>query len=166
MVDPVDRPRFAALGVVANFEPLWACLDDCMLELTMPRLGERRSSLQYPIATLAALGAPISFGSDWPVSSIAPLDGLAVAVSRQRPDGTPPGGWLPEERVPIHQAIAAYTTGTAHQAFEADQRGAIRPGAKADVVLLGADITAMAGREVSDVDVEGTWVEGRAVYRR
>ena len=165
LVDPADRPRFADLGVIANFEPLWACLDDCMLELTMPRLGPARSALQYPIATLAASGAHISFGSDWPVSSVAPLQGLAVAVTRQRLDGTQATGWLPEEQLPVQQAVTAYTAGTAFQAFEDGERGALQVGAVADLCLLSADITAMSGREIADVDVDGTWVAGRAIHR-
>ena len=165
LVDPADRPRFADLGVIANFEPLWACLDDCMLELTMPRLGPARSALQYPIATLAASGAHISFGSDWPVSSVAPLQGLAVAVTRQRLDGTQATGWLPEEQLPVQQAVTAYTAGTAFQAFEDGERGALQVGAVADLCLLSADITAMSGREIADVDIDGTWVAGRAIHR-
>ena len=136
LVDPNDRSRFAALGVIANFEPLWACLDPTMEELTMPRLGPARSSLQYPIATMARTGAHICFGSDWPVSSMHPLHGLAVAVTRQRRDGTPTGGWLPEERVPIAQALAAYTAGTAYQGFEDDVGGVIAEGRRADLCGL------------------------------
>ena len=98
----------------------------------MPRLG-RAAALQYPIATMAELGAHVSFGSDWPVSSMHPLDGLAVAVSHQHKDGKPDRGSLPEERVPIAQALAAYTAGTALQAFEADTRGAIVGAKRADV---------------------------------
>ena len=120
LVHPEDRPRFGALGVIANFEPLWACLDPSQIELTLPRLGPERSALQYPIATLARLGATVSFGSDWPVSSHRPLDGLAVAVTRLNAKGEPVDGWVPEERVSILQAIEAYTAGSAFQAFDDD----------------------------------------------
>lgn len=164
LVDPDDRSRFAELGVIANFEPLWARLDADMTELTMPRLGPHRSALQYPIATLHRMGAAVSFGSDWPVSSANPLEGLAVAVTRQTPDGEPVGGWLPEERMPILDAIGAYTGGSAHQAFD-DDRGAITPGMVADFTLVEADITAMAGAEIADVAATGVWMEGREVWR-
>ena len=164
LVDPADRPRFAELGVVANFEPLWARLDADMTELTMPRLGPHRSALQYPIATLHRLGAPVSFGSDWPVSSADPLEGLAVAVTRQTPDGEPVGGWLPEERLPLLDAIGAYTRGTAHQAFD-DDRGTIETGMVADFTLVERDITAMAGGETADVATTGVWMAGREVWR-
>jgi predicted amidohydrolase YtcJ len=164
VVQGVDRSRFASLGVIANFEPLWACLDPTMEELTLPRLGPERSALQYPIATIARAGAHISFGSDWPVSSMHPLHGLAVAVTRQNRDGKPDGGWLPEERLPITQALAAYTAGTAYQGFEDDMGGVIAEGRRADLCVLSADISAMAGREVADVAVTGTWTGGREVH--
>jgi predicted amidohydrolase YtcJ len=165
LVHPDDWVRFAALGVIANFEPLWACLDDTMVRLTVPRLGPARSALQYPIARLARGGARISFGSDWPVTSVRPLDGLAVAVSRQTPAGDPAGGWLPEERVPIHDAIAAYTSGSAHQAFDDGARGRLAPGMAADLCLVDFDVTAVAGREVSGSRVVATWLDGREVFR-
>jgi len=165
LVDPADRPRFAQLGVIANFEPLWARLEPDMTELTMPRLGPRRSALQYPIGTLHAMGGPISFGSDWPVSSANPLEGLAVAVTRQTVDGRPDGGWMPEERLPILDAIGAYTRGSAHQAFDETDRGVIAAGMAADFTLVEADITAMAGGEIADVAAAGVWRDGEPVWR-
>lgn len=165
LVHPADRPRFAALGVIANFEPLWACWDDAMVDLTFPRLGPQRSALQYPIASLASGGGRISFGSDWPVSSHRPLDGLAVAVTRQNAAGEPVGGWLPEERLPILQAIQAYTEGSAYQAFD-DDAGRIEVGQATDLVILDRDITAVAGNEVADARVDQTWLAGQPVYER
>jgi len=165
LVHPDDYLRFAALGVVANFEPLWACLDESQLDLTFPRLGPGRSALQYPIASIARTGARVSFGSDWPVSSHRPLDGLAVAVTRRNERGEPVDGWMPDERLPILQAIHAYTAGTAYQAFD-DDAAELRVGARADLVVLDRDITAIAGDEVPGAQVDETWVNGSAVYRR
>lgn len=164
LVHPDDRHRFATLGVIANFEPLWAQLDPVMLELTIPRLGAPRSALQYPIGSLVAAGARISFGSDWPVTTVDPLDGLGVAVSRQTADRRPLEGWCPGERVPMLAAIAAYTAGSAYQAFD-DDRTTLGVGAPADLLVLGADITAMDGNEARDVGVERTVLEGRTVFR-
>ena len=165
LVDPVDRPRFAQLGVVANFEPLWAQLDATMVDLTIPRLGRERSALQYPIGTLAKLGGPISFGSDWPVSSADPLAGLSVAVTRQTRTGEPAGGWLPEERVPILDAVAAYTSGVAHQAHDESDRGDLEVGSVADLVLVDRDITTVDGGEVADASTLGLWVAGSERWR-
>jgi predicted amidohydrolase YtcJ len=165
IVHPTDRARFAELGVIANFEPLWARLDPSQVELTVPRLGPERAALQYPIATIARLGAPVSFGSDWPVSSHRPLDGLAVAVTRQNADGEPADGWVPEERIPILQAIHAYTAGSAFQAFD-DDAGTLTVGARADVVVLDRDITSISGAEVADAAIDETWMNGIQVFRK
>ena len=158
LVQPPIARGSRRLGVIANFEPLWACLDPTMEELTIPRLGPERSALQYPIGSIAGTGARVSFGSDWPVSSMHPLARRSRSRSRARTrDGTPESGWLPEERLPIQQALAAYTSGTAYQGFEDDTGGSIVVGKRADLCALSADISAIAGREVSDVEVTGTW---------
>lgn len=164
LVHPTDLPRFARLGVVANFEPLWAQLDPLMLELTIPRLGPERAAWQYPIGSLARSGARLSFGSDWPVSSLVPMEGLAVAVTRQTGGGHPPGGWLPAERLPLQAALAAYTSGGAWQAFEEDTAGMIAVGRRADLTLLGADVPALADTELAGVPVVGTWLAGVPVF--
>jgi len=165
LVHPDDLPRFSELGVIANFEPLWSQLDPIMVELTIPRLGPRRSALQYQIGSLARSGAPVSFGSDWPVSSLNPLVGMSVAVTRRTASGEPVGGWTPDERVPLLQAIAAYTAGTAYQAFEELHRGTLVPGAWADVAVLAADLTAVDGDEARDVAVDQTMLAGVTVHR-
>ena len=99
------------------------------------------------------------------VSSVRPLYGLAVAVTRQTPDGRPAGGWLPEERLPIDQALHAYTRGSAHQAFD-DDAGRLAVGQRADLCVLSADISAMPGNEIPDVMVDETWINGTAVHQR
>ncbi|WP_336922190.1 amidohydrolase [Aquipuribacter sp. SD81] len=165
LVDPADLPRFAELGVVANCEPLWAAWDPVQAELTAPRLGPERTRRQYPLATLVRSGAPVSFGSDWPVTSHVPLEGVQVAVTR-----VPPGGdgaaWLPHERLTVEEALHAYTVGSAHQAF-ADDRGVLRPGAVADLVRLSADPVEVAadhpGR-LREVEVRATWCAGERTW--
>jgi predicted amidohydrolase YtcJ len=163
LVDPVDLPRFAALGVIANVEPLWAQLDPLQRDLTMPRLGAARSTLQYPFASLVASGAVLSMGSDWPVSSHRPLDGLAVAVTRQTADGHPAQGWLPHERLAPETALSAYTAGSAYQSFEEGQRGTIAVGARADLVWLARDPLATPAVEWPSIAVLGTWLGGQPV---
>jgi predicted amidohydrolase YtcJ len=160
VLDPGDLPRFAALGVVANAEPLWSCLDACQLDLTAPRLGPVRSARQYPWASLLGSGAPVSMGSDWPVSSERPLEGLAVAVTRQTPEGEPAEGWLPDERLSVDQAVAAYTRGTAYQAGEEGHRGILAPGYAADLVWLSRDLWETPPLQWPAVEVLGTWVDG------
>jgi predicted amidohydrolase YtcJ len=166
LVHPQDLPRFAALGVIANFEPLWAQLDPIMVDLTLPRLGEPRNSWQYPMRTLQETGARLSFGSDWPVTSVRPLDGLAVAISRQTRTGDPPGGWLPEQRLSFDTALAAYTAGVAFQGFVDSDSGRLTVGRRADLCHLETDIADLPPLEIAGVPVLGTWLAGSEVFRR
>ena len=166
LVHPDDLPRFAQLGAIANLEPLWAQPNAIMRELTEPRLGPVRSRWQYPIGALVRGGARVSFGSDWPVSSHEPLDGIAVAVTRQTPDGDPPEGWLPDQRISLDQALTAYTAGTAYQAGDDADAGTIEPGRRADLTVVDAEVAALPARELADVEVSGTWLAGRRVHRR
>jgi predicted amidohydrolase YtcJ len=163
-VDPADVARFAELGVIANLEPLWAQLDPLQVDLTLPRLGHHRGLLQYPMASLLASGALLSFGSDWPVSSYRPLEGLAVAVTRQTKDGVPAGGWVPDERLPTPAALSAYTQGVAYQAFEETVWGTLSVGRRADLVWLAADPTVVEPLEWPAIAVRGTWLAGRRTW--
>ncbi|MFE6498449.1 amidohydrolase [Kitasatospora sp. NPDC057738] len=164
LVHPDDLPRFAELGVIANFEPLWAQTDPLMTELTLPRIGPERGSRQYRIAALLRGGARVSFGSDWPVTRYEPLAGLATAVTRQTSGGLPDGGWLPEERIGLAEALAAYSAGVAHQAFEEAEWGVLRPGMRADLVHLATDPYAVPAGELASIGVAGTWLGGRRTH--
>lgn len=161
LVDPADLTRFADLGVIANFEPYWSKFDAWQSELSLPRLGPERTARQYQTATLANLGAPISFGSDWPVTTYAPLDGIQVAVTRKtdRESET----WMPEECISVEEALAAYTTGVAYQSGRGDA-GEIRPGAVADLVLLGQDPRAVDPMDIGGIEVRGTWSRGARTF--
>jgi predicted amidohydrolase YtcJ len=165
VLDPADLHRFAELGVIASFQPLWAQTDDVMRKLTMPRLGERRSAQQYPIASILRAGGSVAFGSDWPVSDHRPLAGLPVAVSRLTPDGDPAGGWLPGERVDTVTALTAYTAGVAYQAFAEQDRGRLTVGSQADLVWLDRDPRELDPAGIPAIGVLGTWLEGAATYR-
>ncbi|MFE3104062.1 amidohydrolase [Nocardia tengchongensis] len=168
LISPQDIPRFTELGVVANVQPLWAQLDRVMVELTMPRLGGRRSERQYPFRSLIDSGAHVAFGSDWPVSSEIPLDGIATAVTRRNATGEPSGGWIPAELVDVTTALGAYTAGVAHQAF-ADRRaapwGTLAPGSSADLVWLSSDPRYTAPQSIPRIQVLETWLSGRTTFR-
>jgi predicted amidohydrolase YtcJ len=164
VVDPADVPRFAALGVIANLEPLWAQLDPLQVDLTLPRIGAERGARQYPMASLLATGAVLSMGSDWPVSSYRPLEGLAVAVTRQTSHGVPAGGWLPHERLPVGSAFSAYTQGVAYQAFEEEAWGSVTVGRRADLVWLDRDPTTSDPATWPATGVRGTWLAGRRTW--
>jgi predicted amidohydrolase YtcJ len=165
LVHPDDLARFRRLGVIANFEPLWAQANEIMDELTVPRLGDERSRWQYPIGSLLRDGASVSFGSDWPVSSHEPLDGIAVAVTREVPGKPDIPAFLPEERITLDQALTAYTAGTANQAGDEADCGVIAVGQRADLVVTAQDVLQVPARELGDVAVTGTWLGGRRVHR-
>ena len=161
LVDPSDLARFAELGVIANFEPYWSKFDAWQSELSEPRLGPERTHRQFQTATLAGLGAPISFGSDWPVTTCAPLEGIQVAVTRRLDRESP--SWMPEECISVEEAIAGYTSGVAFQAGRGDA-GVIRPGAVADLVLLAQDPRQVDPMDIGSIEVVGTWCRGERTF--
>ena len=164
LIDPADLPRFKALDVIANFEPLWAQLASEQVVLTIPRLGQERADRQYPMATLLRSGTKISFGSDWPVTSPVPMEGIGVAVTRQTDEGFPEGGWVPKERLTLDEALAAYTMGSAVQAGESNLWGDLAVGKRADIVLLDCDVHSLAPMEIRNARVLGTWLGGVRVH--
>ncbi|WP_273733753.1 amidohydrolase [Mycolicibacterium septicum] len=164
LVDDADLGRFAELGVIPNMQPLWAQMDALMTVLTIPRLGAERADRQYRMRTLESSGAALAFGSDWPVSSGAPLDGIAVAVSRCTSEGEPAGGWTPEEVLPIEHALTSYTTAVAYQAFAEENWGRIVPGASADLVWLDRDPRYLPPSELPALKVRATYLQGTQVY--
>ncbi len=165
LVDQDDIGRFAALGVIPNMQPLWAQMDALMTVLTIPRLGVERADRQYQLQTLHRTGAALAFGSDWPVSSGAPLDGIAVAVSRRTAEGEPEGGWTPHEIVPIELALSSYTGAVAYQAFAEGKWGRITPGASADLLWLDRDPRSTPPLELPGVGIRATYLRGAQAYR-
>ncbi|MUH45123.1 MAG: amidohydrolase family protein [Actinobacteria bacterium] len=163
LVDEADLERFAALGIVANFEPYWAKFDSWQTELTAPRLGDDRTRQQYRINTIMQTGATVSFGSDWPVTTYAPLAGIQVAVNRRMSADPADAPWLPEECITVEQALAAYTSGVGRQTAQ-DDDGVIRPGGRADLVWLASDPRAVDPMAIEDIAVLGTWSSGRRVH--
>ena len=167
LIDDADLERFSRLGVIANMQPLWAQLDALMQVLTAPRLGPARTDQQYRMHTLIDGGATLAFGSDWPCSSAAPFDGIAVATSRTTQDGQPAGGWMPQEKLSIEAALAAYTSGVADQALAeraAAPWGRIVVGASADLAWLHTDPRTMSGFELRSMRVIATFLAGSLVH--
>ena len=164
LVDDADIGRFAALGVIPTMQPLWAQMDALMTVLTVPRLGADRADRQYRMATLANTGAPLALGSDWPVSSGSPMEGIAVGVSRQTPDGIPAGGWTPREILRVEQALSAYTAGVAYQAYAEDNWGTIAGGRSADLVWMDRDPRSTPVRDLPAITVRATYLRGRPVF--
>jgi hypothetical protein len=164
VVHPDDVPRFARLGALANIQPLWASHEPQMDELTIPFLGPERTATQYPFAALRDSGARLVGGSDWPVSSPDPLDGIHTAVNRIAPGGTGPV-FLPEQRIGLAAALDLYTAGSAY-ACHADDTGRIAEGYLADLTVLDRDVLREPAEQIADASVELTFVGGRCVYSR
>ncbi len=147
LVSPDDLPRFVELGVIANYEPVWAQLDAVQHELTLPRLGYDRGERQYPIRTLLDSGTRVSFGSDWPVSTQDPLEGIRVAVTRQTQAGMP--------------------TECAYQAFADLNKGKLVVKQLAEVVWLDRDPASIVsgGRVVPKVISPPDLIRGSGLER-
>ncbi|MFI8824819.1 amidohydrolase [Streptomyces sp. NPDC053431] len=165
VVHPDDIARFARLGALANIQPLWAAHEPQMDELTIPFLGPERAAWQYPFGDLVRAGATLVAGSDWPVSSPDPLAGIHVAVNRAEPGATDGRVFLPEQRLDLTTALAAYTAGSAHVNGH-DDAGSLRPGHLADLVVLDRDILTAPPEQIAETRVEQTFVGGTRVYAR
>lgn len=165
LIDPADIPRFRALGVVANFQSLWAYADPYITKLTIPILGPGRSRWLYPIGSVAKTGAVIAGGSDWSVSSANPLDAIQVAVTRRGPQEPPGQAWIPEELVDLPAMIAAYTKNGAYLSHEENVRGSIVPGKIADLIVLDKNLFKIPAFEIHAARVLLTVFEGKEVYR-
>jgi hypothetical protein len=170
-ITPRDMGRFAELGAVANFQPLWACAEIQMEELTLPFVGPERALWQYQIGSLLQLGTRIAFGSDWPVSSADPLQEIHVAVNRVlserlgRP-GMPEcvNPFLPDQAITVDAAVDAFTSGVAWVNHEEDVAGRLLPGMRADVAVLDQDLFTIPPREIGSTSVMMTVAGGTVVY--
>lgn len=162
VVHPDDVPRFAALGVVANVQTLWACHEPQMDDLTIPFLGPERTARQYPFRALLDAGATLACGSDWSVSSPDPFLQMETAVTRVGPEVPDAEPLLPDQRLTLEEALTAFTRGSAFVNRLDDRTGVLRPGALADLVL--ADHDPFEDGAIADTRVLMTMVGGRPIY--
>jgi predicted amidohydrolase YtcJ len=164
LIDPVDMARFRELGVVANFQPLWAYADAYINELTLPFLGKERTERMYPIGSVHASGAMLAFGSDWSVSSANPYEQIEVAVRRADPALLDGAVFLPDQRLSLPVAIAAFTINAAYVNGIDRDTGSIEVGKSADLVVLDRNLFAIDPRAISDTKVLLTLFEGKPVH--
>jgi hypothetical protein len=163
VVDRADVPRFAQLGAGANAQPLWARHEDQMDVLTIPFLNPAAANHQYPWRSLLDAGATLAFGSDWPVSSPDPLLGIGTAFSRTKPTSRPEP-FLPEQRITMDEAIAAYTAGSAWAAHRETHTGQVAVGYDADLVVIDRPLETEKDAFAAHVDL--TMVQGEVVYEK
>jgi predicted amidohydrolase YtcJ len=157
-----DISRFGSSRMIASMQP-YHCADDG--RWADKRIGPERLSGTYAFRSLLDHHAALAFGSDWNVAPLDPIQGLAAAVTRQTLDGKHAGGWIPEQKISIEEAVRAYTVGSAQAEFQEQEKGMLAVGMLADMVMLSADIFSIAPSEITSTHVVMTFVDGREVYR-
>jgi hypothetical protein len=164
-IDAADIPRFGRIGIIASMQPYHAYPEANLESVWAANVGPERVQRAFAWNSLARAGARLVFGSDWPVVTLDPIPAIHNAVLRQDTEGHPEGGWVPDEKVTLEQAIAAYTINGAFATFEEEVKGSIREGKLADLVVLSRDLFAIPAREIHTAKVLLTLVGGREVYR-
>jgi len=164
LIDPADIPRFRRLGVIANFQPLWANGDEYLTKLTEPALGPARSRWLYPIASVARTGAVLAAGSDWSVSSLNPLEGIEMGITHRQWELPGQKSWHPDERVDLATMIAMYTINAAYANRQERETGSIEVGKLADLVVLDRNLFAVPPEQIHQAQVMRTLLEGKTVY--
>jgi predicted amidohydrolase YtcJ len=166
VIDSADIGRFASLGVIANFQALWAFPDSYITDLTWPALGPERSRWIYPIGSVVRAGGRLALGSDWNVSSYVPMAAIQVAVTRRDSRDTLGTGaqLLPEQAIDLETALRGYTIGSAYALGLDQETGSIVTGKAADLVVLGEDLRTVSQTRLARVPVLLTLVAGKAVH--
>src|SRR5258706_1263781 len=160
---PDDLPRFAKLKVIASMQPSHQTTD---MRWAESRVGPERIKGAYAWATLQKSGARLAFGTDYPIEVISPFRGLYACVTRQLPDGTPAGGWQPQEKISLQDCLSAYTSGAAYAEFEEGKKGELKAGEYADFIVLSNDLTKITPSDYLTTQVLRTVAGGRTVYEK
>lgn len=163
VIAPTDFARFNDLGVVASMQPSHAISDK---RWAQDRLGEYRVQGAYAWHMMQAHNVHVAFGTDWPVEPINPYLGLYAAVTRRSTEGDPAGGWWPQERLTIAEAIRCYTAESAYASFEETQKGQIATGMLADLVVHARDLLTIKPEEILQTEAAITILGGRVVYEK
>jgi hypothetical protein len=161
IVDPADLPRFGRNGIIASMQPVHATSD---WRMATARLGEARLAGAYAWASMIANRVPLAFGSDVPVEQPNGFAGISAAMTREDDEGEPAGGWHPEQRIGLADALAAYTRGAAFAGFAEDRIGTLTPGRRADFVIVDRDIELTRPFDIRATQVLESWVGGQRVY--
>jgi predicted amidohydrolase YtcJ len=164
VVDPDDIGRFAELGVLADFQAVWAWPDSYIQQLTWPVIGDERSEWLYPIGQIVAAGGTYVGGSDWSVTSQNPFEAIEAAVTRQNPYLDDGPVLTPDALVDIVTAVRAYTSAGASASFTDDISGTIEVGKQADLVVLELDPLTLDPADLSQLRVDQTWLDGERVF--
>ncbi|KUO72615.1 MAG: hypothetical protein APF77_10610 [Clostridia bacterium BRH_c25] len=155
--------RMAQLGIAADIQPPFVASDYTIVE---DRIGAERGNKSYAWKTMLDYGIHLGGGSDCPVENHNPLWGIYCAVTREDESGKPAGGWLPDEKLSVEEAVKLYTIGPAYLSFEEDKKGTIKEGKLADMVVLSEDIFEVKPEDIKNIKVLMTMVGGKVRYTR
>lgn len=161
IVDPEDIARFAKLRVIASMQPTHATSD---MPWVPDRIGEKRLEGAYAWRRFVEAGVRLPLGSDFPVERVDITHGLHAAVTRQDADGAPEGGWLPDQRLSLDEAIAGFTREAAYAVHREEHLGAIKPGYRADLTCFSADLWKLDPAQLRDAEVSYTIIDGEVAY--
>ena len=160
---PEDIPLFGKLGVIPSMQPYHAIDDGRWVE---QRIGPERIKTTYAFRTLLDTGAKLAFGSDWTVAPLDPILGVYAAVTRRTLDGKNPGGWVPQQKITVAEALRAYTVGSAYATFDEAKRGVLARGYDADVVVIDRNLFTLPPDSLDRARVRYTIVGGKVAFRR
>jgi predicted amidohydrolase YtcJ len=158
---PTDVPRFGRLGVIPSMQPYHAIDDGRWADKV---IGPERAKGTYAFRSLLDADASIAFGSDWFVAPPTPLEGIYAAVTRRTLDERRPGGWVPEQKITVEEALRAYTRGAAYAEFAEGEKGILARGMFADFVLVDRDLTRIPPETIREARVMLTVIGGRPVF--
>jgi predicted amidohydrolase YtcJ len=160
---PAEMPRFRQLGVIPSMQPYHAIDDGRWADKV---IGRERAKGTYAFRSLLDAGAALAFGSDWFVAPPTPLEGIYAATTRRTLDDRNPGGWVPEQKITVEEALRAYTRGAAYAEFAETEKGVLARGMLADFVLIDRDLTRIPPESIREARVMMTVVGGRPVFER
>jgi len=164
-ISDADIPRFGKLGVIASMQPLHSYPDEDTLTVWARNIGPDRASRAWVWKSIANSGGQLAFGSDWPVVTLNPFEGIQTAVTRQTSQGLPENGFVPAQRLSVAEAIRGYTLGAAFAGFREKKEGSLEPGKLADLIILSQNLFEVAAHKISETKVVTTVVGGRVVYQ-
>jgi len=164
-ITAADIPRFGKLGVIASMQPLHSYPDADTLDVWARNAGPDRASRAWAWKSISSAGGHLAFGSDWPVVTLNPWEGVQTAVTRQTKEGEPDAGFVPEQRLTVEEAVRGYTFGAAYAGRREKTEGSIERGKLADLIIVSQNIFDIDPHRIAETKVLTTIVGGRVVYQ-
>jgi predicted amidohydrolase YtcJ len=164
-IAPADIARFGKLGVIASMQPLHSYPDSNTLNVWARNVGPERASRAWSWKSISDAGGRLAFGSDWPVVTLNPWEGVQTAVTRQTADGTPEAGFVPGQRLTVAQTIEGYTLGAAFAGRREKWEGSLEPEKFADLIIISQNVFEIVPRKLAEIRVLTTMVGGQVVYQ-